>query len=162
MHCAGHLQSSIGDSFPKGLTSPALGFSSSTREEDSSKLVATSSQVSTWVAMPDNSEPIILPSEAVCTPTNLPTETLLADLGALPTEVILLEEEMSNAMGCLLITRASLDAHQRKQVSDFQMAIHQNDAEATEAIRETKVHCGSVIREVEVCCAADSTSKGRP
>ena len=123
--------------------------------EDSSKLVATSSQASTWVVTPDNTEPIILPPEAVCTPTNLQTRTPGADMGPLPAEVILLQEEMSNAMGHLLMTRASVDAHQRKQVSDFKTAIYQNKAKATEAIREAKAHCGAAIREVEGYHAAD-------
>ena len=107
------------------------------------------------VAMPDNTTLIILPPEAACTPTNLPTKTPGADTGALPTEVILLQEEMNNAMGCLLTTRASVDTHQRKQVSDFKMALHQNEAKAAKAIREAKACCGAAIREVEVCCAAD-------
>ena len=50
------------------------------------------------------------------------------------------------------MTRASLDTHQRKQVLDFEMALHQNKAEATEAIREAKAHCGAAIREVESHC----------
>ena len=52
-------------------------------------------------------------------------------------------------MGCLLMTRVAVDAHQRKQVSDFEMAIHENEAEATETIRETKAHCRAAIREAE-------------
>ena len=43
------------------------------------------------------------------TPT---TETPEANAGALPEEVILLQEEMNKTMGHLLMTRASLDAHQ--------------------------------------------------
>ena len=58
-------------------------------------------------------------------------------------------------MRCLLTTRASIDAPQRKQVLDFKTALHQNEAEVTEAIREAKVHCGSAIREAEAHCAAD-------
>ena len=126
-----------------------------TRTEDSSKLVATSSQVSTWVAMPDNTKPIILPPEAVCAPTNPSTKTPWADMGALPVEVILLQEEMNNAMGHLLMTKASVDACWRKQVLGLEMAIHQNEAKATQAFREAKTHCGAAIREVEVHCAAD-------
>ena len=81
-------------------------------------------------------------SWGICTPTTLPHKTPGADMGTLP-------EEMSNAMGHLLSTRASIDAHQRKQISDFEMAIYQNEAEATEAIREAKTHCGAAIREAE-------------
>ena len=56
-------------------------------------------------------------------------------------------------MGCLLMTRASIDVHQRKQVLDFEMAICQNKAEATKAIREAKAHCGAATREAETCHA---------
>ena len=83
----------------------------------------------------------------VCAPTTPPTKTPGADTGALPEEVILLQEEMNRTMGSLLMTRSSLDTHQRKQVSDFETALHQNEAEATEAIRKAKAHCGAAIRE---------------
>ena len=99
--------------------------------------------------MPDITEAIIQPPKVVYTPTTPPTKTPGAGIGALPEEVILLQEEMNNTMGCLLTTRVSVDAHQRKQVLDFKMAIHQNEAEATEAIRKAKVHCGAAIKEVE-------------
>ena len=44
------------------------------------------------------------------------------------------------------------DAHRGKQVSDFEMALHQKEAEATKAIREAKAQCGATIREAEGCC----------
>ena len=53
------------------------------------------------------------------------------------------------------MTRSSLDTLQWKQVSDFEMAICQNEAEAAEAIKGAKVHCGTTIRETETCCTAD-------
>ena len=52
------------------------------------------------------------------------------------------------------MTRLSLDAHQWKQVSDFEMALCQNEAKANEAIREAKSHCGATITEVEACHTA--------
>ena len=36
-----------------------------------------------------------------------------------------------------------------KQVLDFETAIHQNEAKATEAIWEAKAHCGTAIRKAE-------------
>ena len=54
-------------------------------------------------------------------------------------------------MGCLLMTRTSIDAFCRKQESDFEMALYQNEAKTTEAIREAKAHCGTAIREAEAC-----------
>ena len=139
----------LGGSTLKRLTSPALGASPPAKAELSSKPVATSSQASPWVTMPDITEPIIQTPKVVCTPTTPPTKTPGAGMGALPEEVIILQEEMNNTMGCLLMTRASIDTHHRKQVSDFETAIHQNEAEATEAIWEVKAHCGAAIREVE-------------
>ena len=50
------------------------------------------------------------------------------------------------------MTRLSLAASQRKQVSDFETTLHQNEAKATKAIREAKTHCEAAIREVEACC----------
>ena len=52
-------------------------------------------------------------------------------------------------MGQLLMTRASMDACQRKGVSDFQTASHQNEAWTTKAIREA-VH--AAIRDAMACC----------
>ena len=63
---------------------------------------------------PDDTVPINQTPEVVCAPTTLPTRTLGADTGALPEEVILLQEEMNGAMAHLVMTRASVDAHQRK------------------------------------------------
>ena len=81
--------------------------------------------------------------------TMLPAQTPGANAGALPEEVTLLQEEMNKTVGCLLMTQASLDAYWWKQVSDFKMALHQNEAKATEAIKEVKGHCRAAIREAE-------------
>ena len=97
----------LGDFPPERPTSPTLGVSSPTRVEDSSKPVATSSQALRWVAIPENTKLIIPPPEVVYTPITLPTKTPVADTGALPEEVILLQEEMNSAMGYFLMTRHS-------------------------------------------------------
>ena len=81
--------------------------------------------------MPDIAEPINQSPEVVCTPTTSPSKTPEADTNTLPGNVILLQEEMNKAMGCLLMTRLSLDAHPWKQVLDFEMALCQNKAKAT-------------------------------
>ena len=52
-------------------------------------------------------------------------------------------------MGHLLMTRASMEAHQQKQVSDFEMALCWNEAETPKAIKEAKTHHGAAIREAE-------------
>ena len=61
-------------------------------------------------------------------------------------------DEQNNGVA-LLMTRASLDVCKQKQVSDFEMALHQNKAKATKDIKESKAHCGVSIREVEAHCA---------
>ena len=66
--------------------------------------------------------------------------------------IVQLQKEVNKALDDLLMTRSSLDAHWRKQVSDFEMALHQNESEATEAIMEAKALCGSTIREAEAHC----------
>ena len=134
----------------------ALGALPSARAEDSSNLVVTSSQVSLQVAMPDDTEAINQTPKMVCAPTTLPTKTLGTDMGTIPKEVILLQEEMNRTMGHLLMTRSSLDAHQRKQVSDFETTLSQNKAKATEAIRDAKAYCKAAIREAEACCTTHS------
>ena len=80
----------------------------------------------------------------------LPSKTPGGNTGALPEEVTLLKKEMSKTMGCLLMTRTSLDVCQQKQGSDFEMVLCCNEAEA---IREANAHCGASIREVEACHA---------
>ena len=155
---------------PKGQASAAL----EARTEDSSKPVATFPQVSLWVALPDNIELIGHSSPTTPTPeapgvagipAALPSKTSTGDdMGALPKEVLCLQGEMNRIMGWLLTTRVSMDACQRKEVSDFQMALHQNkawttkfmrEAEAvcTTAIREVKAHCANIIQDAEATCA---------
>ena len=116
------------DSTPKSLMSMAL----EARAENSSKLVGTFPQVSPWVALPDNIEPISHSSPmtpvleapgAASIPATLPSKTSTGDdMGTLPKEVLHLQGEMNRIMGQLLTTRASIDTHWRKEVSDFQMA----------------------------------------
>ena len=64
--------------------------------------------------------------------------------------MIQLQEEVGKALGWLLATRSSLDACQRKQVLDFEMTLHQNKLETTEAMKEARTLCACTIREVEV------------
>ena len=107
------------------------------------------------MAMPNVTESIDQTPEVACIPTTPPAKIPGTDTNALPGNVILLQEEMSRATGYLLAIRLSLDARQWKQVSDFKMALHQNEAEAMEAIREAKAHCGVIVREADACCSAE-------
>ena len=119
----------LSDSTSERPTSAALRAPHSAKMEDSSMPVATSSQASPWVAMPEDTVPISQAPEVASTPTSLPTKTPTgADTDVLPAEVIQLQEEMNMAMGWLITTRASMDAHCRKQVFNFEMAFCQNEA----------------------------------
>ena len=133
------------DSIPKRPTFVALWAPPSTTAEDSSKPAAASTQASPWVAMPDNTMPVSQTPKVANTPATPPTRTPGTDMGTFPKEVILLQGEMNRAVVCLLMTRVSIDTHWRKQVWDFEMVIHQNEAKATEAIREMKAHCGAAF-----------------
>ena len=146
----------FGDSTPKRPTSEAL----EARMADSSKSVVTSLQVSLWVALPDGIMPIghsspmtpVLEAPRVASIPATKTSTG-DDMGTLPKEVLHLQGEINRIMGWLLITRASMDAHQIKEVSDFQMALHQNEALTTEIIREAEAVCATAVREVKTHCA---------
>ena len=144
MSGTGHFQSSFKDSHPKKASIHGPGGSTPSKVEDSSKPLATSSQASLQAATPKVTESV--------NHTTLSAKIPEANTGALPQEVTLFQEEMNKTIGHLLMTRMSLDACQWKQVSDFKMALCWNGAEATEAIKEAKAHCGATIREAEACC----------
>ena len=99
-----------GGSTPKSPTSTALGAPPSPRAEDSSKLVATSSQALPWAATPDDTEPFDQTPDKACAPTTLPARAPGTDRSMLPENVIILQNEMNKVMGCLLTTRSFLDA----------------------------------------------------
>ena len=135
----------LGCSTPKRPVSLALGAPPSLRVESSTKPVDTSSQVSPQANVPDDAEPDDMTLEEI----SLPVETLGQGASILPEDVIQLQEEAGKALGCLLVTRSSLNAHQRKQVLTLKMALHQNESETTEAIKEAKTLCTSTTREAE-------------
>ena len=78
-----------------------------------------------------------------------PVETLGLSGEAPSLDVTQLQEEANKALGHLLVTRSSINACQRKQVSDFGMALHQNESEITKATKEAKALCAHTIRDVE-------------
>ena len=146
-----------GDSTPKRPTSADMGAPSSTKIENFSRLVATIPQASLWAVSCDVLSPTTLAPESprvASIPAAPPFNTSPGDdTGTLPKEVFHLQGEMNRIMGQLLMTRASMDAFQRKEVSDFQTALHQNEARSTEAIREAEALCAAAIREAKACCA---------
>ena len=125
--------------------------------------VAASSQVSPQAARPDKAIPISHSptlTQVSETPkmTSVPTAPQFGthpemDPNALSDEVLQLQEEMNRAMGCFLTTRASMDTCCRKQVSDFETAFCQNEAQTTEAIREAEAVCAAALLEAKACCA---------
>ena len=78
-----------------------------------------------------------------------PVETLGPSREAPSVDVAQHQKEAIKTLVCLLATRSSLDARQRKQVSDFGMALHQIESETTEAIKEVKALCTHTIWDVE-------------
>ena len=111
-----------GSSTPKRPGCLALATPLPLKLEDSAKPVDTSSQVS----IPDDAEiddPTLEEIHAFPSP---PVETPGPSREAPSLDVTCLQEEANKALGQLLATRSSIDAHYRKQVSDFGMAICQN------------------------------------
>ena len=155
-------------------TSAALGAPLTIRAEDqlrperpvlaTPKLVGISQQASMWAATPDDTVPISHLSsltlvleipEVASVPTTQKSRTHTGtDSGTLSEKVLWLPGEMKRAMGWLLTTRASIDAHCRKQVSDTKTTFHQNEAQTAEVIKEVRAHCTTVIWDAKAMCAA--------
>ena len=76
-------------------------------------------------------------------------ESLGPSRGAPSMDVAQLQEETNKALGCLLATRSSPNTRQKKQVSDFGMALHQIELETTKAIKEAKALCACTIQDVD-------------
>ena len=131
-------------STPKRPGSLALVTPLPIKPEDSVKPVDTSSQVS----VPDNVEMDDPTLEINASPSH-PVETLGPSSKGPSLDVTKLQEEANKALGHLLVTRSSIDAHWRKQVLDFEIALHQNESETTEAIKEAKTLCACTIRDTE-------------
>ena len=134
-----------GSSTPKRLGSLALATPLPLKPEDSAKSVDTSSQVRT----PDNAEMYNPTLEEIHASPSPAVKTLGPSGEATSLDVTKLQEEANKALGHLLVTRSSIDTCRRKQVSDFGMALHQNESVITEAIKEAKALCACTIREVE-------------
>ena len=134
-----------GGSTPERPESLVLAYPLPLKLEDSTKPVDTSSQVST----PDNMDMDDPTLEEIHTSPSPPVKTPEPSGEAPSLDVTLLQEEANKAQGHLLVTRSSIDSHQRKQVSDFGIALCQNESDITEAIKEVKALCACTIRDVE-------------
>ena len=71
----------------------------------------------------------------------------------LPPDVAHLCKEANKALEDLLAVKSSIDAQWWKLVSEFSMALHQNNSEAMESIKEVKAICAHSIQEAENCCS---------
>ena len=115
------------------------------KPEASIKPVDTSSQVS----VPDDVEMDNATLEEIHASPSPLVKTPGSSSEAPSLDVTQLQEEANKALGYLLATRSSIDTHQRKQVLDFGMALHQIESETTETIKEAKALCAHTIRDVE-------------
>ena len=98
--------------------------------EDLAKLVDTSSQVST----PDDAE-MEDPSLEEIPATSSPTAgTHRPSSDAPPLDIA------HHALGDLLATKSLIDAYWQKVVSDFSIALWQNESKTLESIKEVKAH----------------------
>ena len=77
-----------------------------------------------------------------------------ADPTDLPDEVLWLQGEMKVALEQLLMTKATLNSHQRELAWNTDIATCWNETQATEAIKEAEVQCEATIREEGAQCAA--------
>ena len=136
-----------GSSTPKRPGSLVMATLLSLKPEDTAKLVDTSSQVSA----PKDAEMDDPTLDEIHVSLPPLVETLGPSREAPSVDVGQLQEKANKALGCLLVTRSSLDARQRRQVSDFGMALHQIESETTEAVREAKDLCACTIWDVETC-----------
>ena len=137
-------------STPKRPGNLALATPLPLKLKDSAKLVDTSSQVST----PDNMDMDDPTLEEIHASLFPPVEAPGPSREATSLDVMQLQEEANKALGHLLATRSSIDAHQRRQVSDFGMALCQTESDVTDANKEAKTLCTCTIREVEACWVA--------
>ena len=134
-----------GSSTPKRPGSLVLATPLPLKPEDSAKPVDTSPQVS----IPDNAEIDDPTLEEIHASPSPPVKTPGPRGEAPSLDVTQLQEEANKALGHLLANRSSINAHRRKQVSDFGMALCQNESDITKAIKEVKALCAHTIREVE-------------
>ena len=110
MGSSGHLQSSIGVFHSKRPVSLALAAPPSLRLESSIKPEDSSSQVSPQASLPDDAKLDNLTLQEI----SIPVKTSGLGTGILPGDVVQFQEEPGKALACLLATRSTLDAHQRK------------------------------------------------
>ena len=135
----------LGNSTPKRPVSLALASSLPLILDDFAKPVDTSSQVS----IPDDAEVDDPTLEKIHASPSHPEGTPEGSSDTPPLDATQLREEANKALGCLLATKATIDTHRRKKISDLRMALHHNESKVTKAIKIEKALCTHTIREAE-------------
>ena len=109
----------------------------------------TSSQVSA----PDDAEMEEAALEEIPAAPSPTAETPGPSSGAPHADAEHLWEEANKALGGLLATKSSIEAHQQKLVWELGMDLCQNDSETTESIKEANATCTRSIQEAETVCS---------
>ena len=143
---SGHVS---GSSTPKRLQPMVLITPLPPKWEDLAKLVDTSSQVST----PDDAEMEDPSLEEIPATSSPIAGTAGPSSNSPPLDIACLQEEANKALGDLLATKPSINAHWQKLVSDFSMTLWQNESKTLESIKEAKAHCAHSIKEAEAHCS---------
>ena len=138
-----------GSSTPKRQEPVVLVTPLPIKPEEFPKPVDTSSQVSNLndAKMEDAS------LEETPAPSSPTAEAPGPSGDAPPTDAAHLWEEANKALGDLQMVKSSINAHWQKLVSEFSMALHQNNSKAMESIKEVKAICTHSIQEAENCCS---------
>ena len=103
------------------------------------------------LSTPNNAEMEDASLEEILAPSSPTAEAPGPSGDAPPIDVAHLWEEANKALGDLLAVKSSLNAHWQKLVSEFSMALHENDSEAMGSIKEAKAVCTHSIEEAEDC-----------
>ena len=142
----GHIS---GNSTPKRLEDVVLVTPLPTKLEDFPCPVDTSSEVST----PDDAEMGDASLEEIPTASSPTAKTPGPSSGAPLPDAAHLWEKANKAMGELLATKSSIEACQQKLVSELGMALHQNNSETMDSIKEDKAICTHSTEEAETLCS---------
>ena len=116
---------------------------------DPSGPVDTSSQVSAS----DDAEMAEASLEEIPTATCPTAKTPGPSIGAPPADASYLWEVANKALGGLLATKSSINAHQQKLVWKPGMGLHQNDSVTTESLKEARAICTHATQDAETLCS---------
>ena len=112
------------------------------------------------MSAPDDGEMGDTSLEKIPTASSPTAETPELDGSTPPADTGHLWEEANKALGRLLATKSSINAHWQKLVWELSMALHQNDSETTESVKEAKAICThSSWRAVTLCSTTIKDAK---